>query len=87
VASFDDLGPNSGLVEDLYQRYLDNPASVDDHWRAYFAGETPVATPPPAPNGAAEQPTTAVTPTPPPAPTTPAAPAAPPVRPGPMLLD
>ena len=43
---FEDLGSNSGLVEDLYQRYLENPASVDDHWRAYFAGEAP------PPNGA-----------------------------------
>ena len=48
VTRFDDLGPNSGLVEELYQRYLENPASVDAHWRDYFSGSTP----PPA-NGAA----------------------------------
>ena len=36
VSRFDDLGPNSGLAEELYQRYLDNPASVDGHWRDYF---------------------------------------------------
>jgi 2-oxoglutarate dehydrogenase complex dehydrogenase (E1) component-like enzyme len=38
VTRFEDLGPNSGLVEELYQQYLQNPASVDDHWRGYFAG-------------------------------------------------
>ena len=36
MSRFDDLGPNSGLVEELYQRYLENPASVDAHWRDYF---------------------------------------------------
>ena len=41
MTRFDDLGPNSGLVEELYQRYLRNPASVDDHWRAYFSDATP----------------------------------------------
>ena len=46
MTRFEDLGPNSGLVEELYQRYLENPASVDEHWRAYFAGEAP-----PPPNG------------------------------------
>ena len=44
VTRFDDLGPNSGLVEELYQRYLQHPTSVDEQWRAYFAGLTP-ATP------------------------------------------
>ena len=37
MTRFDELGPNSGLVEELYQRYLENPASVDAHWRTYFA--------------------------------------------------
>ncbi len=36
MTRFDELGPNSGLVEELYQRYLENPASVDAHWRTYF---------------------------------------------------
>ncbi|HEX9467895.1 MAG TPA: multifunctional oxoglutarate decarboxylase/oxoglutarate dehydrogenase thiamine pyrophosphate-binding subunit/dihydrolipoyllysine-residue succinyltransferase subunit [Acidimicrobiia bacterium] len=42
---FDDLGPNSGLVEELYQRYLVSPSSVDAHWRAYFAGPSFAGTP------------------------------------------
>ena len=53
VTRFEDLGSNSGLVEELYQRYLENPASVDEHWRAYFAGAGTAAErrrrPPPAP--------------------------------------
>src|SRR5258708_4075858 len=32
--TFEDLGPNSGLVEEMYRQYLDNPQSV--------AGEQPV---------------------------------------------
>jgi multifunctional 2-oxoglutarate metabolism enzyme len=74
MTSFENLGPNSGLVEELYQRYLENPQSVDPHWRAYFSGD---ALPP---NGA---------PAPAPAPTVPppAPPVAPAPRPGPMLLD
>ncbi|MFM7199992.1 MAG: 2-oxoglutarate dehydrogenase E1 component [Myxococcota bacterium] len=27
---------NLGFVEELYERYLENPSSVDPHWRAYF---------------------------------------------------
>ena len=41
VTSFEAFGPNSGLVEELYQRYLADPASVDAHWRDYFAGVAP----------------------------------------------
>ena len=85
MTRFDDLGSNSGLVEELYQRYLENPASVDDHWRAYFSGSTPppangpapVATP--APDGSAVAAPAAPAPPPPPAPAPP--------RPGPMVLD
>ena len=29
-------GGNGGFIEDLYGRYLDDPAAVDDSWRAYF---------------------------------------------------
>ncbi|HMP72640.1 MAG TPA: 2-oxoglutarate dehydrogenase E1 component [Kiritimatiellia bacterium] len=28
---------NSNFVEDLYQRFLEDPQSVDDRWRAYFS--------------------------------------------------
>ncbi len=82
MTRFEDLGPNSGLVEDLYQRYLQNPASVDDHWRAYFSGQ---ASPP---NGTPAAPAPPAAPAAPPTPPTPAAPVkAPAPRPGPMLLD
>jgi 2-oxoglutarate dehydrogenase E1 component len=72
VTSFDDLGPNSGLVEDLYQRFLDDPRSVDDRWRAYFSGDAPPSndTPPPK-----DGPDSVATPAPAPS------------RPGPRVLD
>ena len=62
MARFEDLGPNSGLVEELYQRYLENPASVDERWRAFFDGSSP------PPNGEVAAPTA-----PPAAPAPPAA--------------
>lgn len=30
------FGPNSALVEELYNQYLENPELVPDHWRRYF---------------------------------------------------
>jgi 2-oxoglutarate dehydrogenase E1 component len=30
------FGGNAPFVEELYENYLDNPASVSDEWRAYF---------------------------------------------------
>jgi 2-oxoglutarate dehydrogenase E1 component len=32
-----DFGINQAVVEELYLRYIDNPQSVPDHWRRYFA--------------------------------------------------
>ncbi|HEX2582256.1 MAG TPA: 2-oxoglutarate dehydrogenase E1 component [Dongiaceae bacterium] len=29
-------GPNAPFIEDLYRRYLDNPATVDPSWRRFF---------------------------------------------------
>ena len=29
-------GPNAGYVEELYERFLEDPNSVDDATRAYF---------------------------------------------------
>ncbi len=49
-----DLGPNSGLVEDLYAQYRENPESVPEDWRRYFAA-----------NGATPPEPTATTPAPP----------------------
>ena len=34
-------GPNAGLVEELYRQYLENPASVAERWRDFFADYTP----------------------------------------------
>jgi 2-oxoglutarate dehydrogenase E1 component len=30
-------GANAGFIADLYARFLDDPASVDDSWRRFFA--------------------------------------------------
>src|SRR5215472_11023298 len=80
-----DFGANEWLVEELYQRYLADPGSVDRAWWSFFADYQPTI-----PNGAAPagpQPVTglrsaasatpAQTPTPAPAPPAPAPPAPP----------
>jgi multifunctional 2-oxoglutarate metabolism enzyme len=36
-----DFGPNEWLVDELYQRYLDDPGSVDMAWWNFFADYTP----------------------------------------------
>ncbi len=36
-----DLGPNSGLVEEMYRRYLENPQSVAESWREFFEDYQP----------------------------------------------
>ncbi len=36
-----DFGPNEWLVEDMYQRYLADPASVDPAWHDFFADYKP----------------------------------------------
>ena len=30
------FGPNSALVEELYEQYQEDPNKVPDHWRRYF---------------------------------------------------
>jgi 2-oxoglutarate dehydrogenase E1 component len=42
-------GPNAGYVLELYDRYLNDPASVDPQTRAIFARWTPAEAPPAAP--------------------------------------
>jgi 2-oxoglutarate decarboxylase len=45
------FGPNEWIVEEMYQRYLADPASVDPAWHDFFADykpETPAAAEPPA---------------------------------------
>src|SRR5512142_1020661 len=70
-----DFGANEWLVEELYQRYLADPGSVDRAWWSFFADYQPSL-----PNGTGPQP---VMPHPAPAsaPPAPAAPAATPTVP------
>jgi 2-oxoglutarate dehydrogenase E1 component len=52
-----DFGANEWLVEELYQRYLADPASVDRAWWSFFADYTPAL-----PNGTGPQPVITATP-------------------------
>jgi len=51
AAGHADFGANEWLVEELYQRYLADPASVDRAWWSFFADYTPAL-----PNGTGPQP-------------------------------
>ena len=51
------FGANEWLVEELYQRYLADPASVDRAWWSFFADYTPAL-----PNGTGPQPVITATP-------------------------
>ncbi len=42
---FEGLGPNVGLVEELYRQYLEDPSSVGEGWREYFADYAPASAP------------------------------------------
>ena len=64
----DTLGPNAWLVDEMYDSYAEDPSSVSDSWRDFFAGyqptgpagsESPAASTPdgPAPDGTAAAPT------------------------------
>lgn len=37
-AILEEFGPNAGLVEELFEEYLRNPAAVSKSWQQYFAG-------------------------------------------------
>ncbi len=86
---FEDLGPNAGLAEEMYRRYLENPQAVDSGWREFFArreGQPPAAlTAPPAvtqpSNPAPPTQAPAPAPSPPPTARSAAAPEAPPSTP------
>lgn len=41
TSPFEAFGPNSGLVEEMYRQYLQNPTSVGDGWEEFFADYTP----------------------------------------------
>ena len=74
------FGPNAWLVDDMYDRFLADPASVSDSWREFFADYRPAPVPAPQP----QTPTPAVTNEPQPGATVPvaAAPARAPVGAG-----
>ena len=38
------FGPNEWLVDEMYEQYLQDPNSIDENWRTFFAGYTPGAT-------------------------------------------
>ncbi|MGA0064882.1 MAG: multifunctional oxoglutarate decarboxylase/oxoglutarate dehydrogenase thiamine pyrophosphate-binding subunit/dihydrolipoyllysine-residue succinyltransferase subunit [Ilumatobacteraceae bacterium] len=44
--SGEDFGANSWLVEEMYERFRDNPAAVSDEWREFFSDFTPAGTAP-----------------------------------------
>ncbi len=57
------LGPNAGLVEEMYRAFRANPESVSDDWREFFADYRPRAAVPEAPADAQPAPATSPTPT------------------------
>src|SRR6185437_530132 len=73
------FGPNAWLVDDMYDRFLVDPASVSESWREFFADyraapvpapQAPIAVAPAAPAPAGAAPPVAAAP-PAPAPPTP----------------
>jgi 2-oxoglutarate decarboxylase len=36
-----EFGPNVGLIDEIYRKYLDDPLSVSEAWREFFAGDEP----------------------------------------------
>src|SRR5467141_305739 len=67
AASQADFGANEWLVEELYQRYLADPGSVDRAWWSFFADYQPTL-----PNGTGPQPVINLKAAPAPAPPPPA---------------
>jgi multifunctional 2-oxoglutarate metabolism enzyme len=66
------FGPNEWIVEDMYQRYLADPSSVDPAWHDFFADYQPAPTPaPPATPPPPAQAAPPARPAPAPAPATP----------------
>jgi multifunctional 2-oxoglutarate metabolism enzyme len=64
-SNFEDLGPNSGLAEEMYALYVEDPAAVSDDWREFFDNrEKQSPAPPPAAVPAAETETEAAPPSP-----------------------
>jgi multifunctional 2-oxoglutarate metabolism enzyme len=63
-----DFGPNEWLVDELYQRYLDDPGSVDMAWWSFFADYSPPVGPAGPPAGTAPDGSAAASPAAGPAP-------------------
>ncbi|HYE97172.1 MAG TPA: hypothetical protein VD962_13295, partial [Rubricoccaceae bacterium] len=80
----DPFGFNSGYVEDLYAQYLEDPNSVSESWREFFADFQPGPSfhPPAGSDGAPAESASAEPPEVAPAPT-PATPAPKPAEPAP----
>src|SRR5207245_8811339 len=55
----EDLGPNSGLAEDMYGRYVKDPASVPDGWREFFDNREATGPAPQSPSPAPQTPSPA----------------------------
>src|SRR5689334_24024120 len=81
-----ELGPNAGLVDEMYRLFLENPQAVSEGWREFFADykpAVPTPAPPPAPTPAPSAPA----PAPAPAPSAPPLAASPANGRGPVVLD
>ncbi len=64
TATAANFGPNEWLVDDMYQKYLEDPDSVDSAWHEFFADYKPAPSDTEATsNGAATQGTAAASPT------------------------
>src|SRR4051794_16049120 len=77
TSNLEELGPNAGLVDEMYRLYRDNPQAVSAGWREFFEDYVPHAESAPAPAPAARStpaPTTPAAATPAPAPAAPSAP-------------
>jgi 2-oxoglutarate dehydrogenase E1 component len=80
MATTGELGPNAGLIDEMYRLYQENPNAVSEGWREFFADYHPRGEVTTAPAPVAPPPAPAPTPA---APTAPApAPAAPPTLDG-----
>ncbi|MGZ6910938.1 MAG: multifunctional oxoglutarate decarboxylase/oxoglutarate dehydrogenase thiamine pyrophosphate-binding subunit/dihydrolipoyllysine-residue succinyltransferase subunit [Acidimicrobiia bacterium] len=61
--TFSDLGPNSGLVDEMYRQYVADPSSVSPSWQEFFSDYVPSGTATRPANGeAAPAPATPSTP-------------------------
>src|SRR6476661_8399719 len=49
--TFEDLGPNSGLVDEMYRQYVADPGSVAPSWQEFFSDYVPAGTAPRSANG------------------------------------